>query len=259
MARSRAVLLDLWHTLEYLPPEAEERYMSEQLDTMARVVASWPRSPRARHPSLQDPRRAVAEAQAEAAAAARRGISMPISVQGIHAARRLGRRARPLELVQAIVELLDHTVFELVPGAADALSALRAAGFRLGVISNTVGEPGEALQRHLERVGIGQYVDAWAFSDQLPWTKPAPEIFWHCLAMLGVSKDRAIHVGDGWSDLVGARAAGLRAGVLFTGAQDYGERYRQVFAPPAPELDSADYRIQALSELPSLADRLLPA
>ncbi len=258
MGGSRAVLLDLWHTLEFLPPDAEEEYMLAQLDTMARVVASWPRSPRARHPVLRDPRRAVAEAQAEAAEASRRGISIPLTVQGMHAARRLGRTAQPLELVRAIVELLDRTAFELTPGALDALSSLRTEGFRIGVISNTVGEPGEALQRHLERVGIGQFVDAWAFSDQLPWTKPAPEIFWHCLGVLGVSRDRAIHVGDGWSDLVGAQAAGLRAGVLFTGAQNYGARYRQVFAPPAPELETAEYRIPALSELPGLARQLLP-
>ncbi|MGA7846906.1 MAG: HAD-IA family hydrolase, partial [Thermoplasmata archaeon] len=197
------------------------------------------------------------EVRAEAVAAAARGVSTPLAVQALHAARRLGRQARPLELVQALASLIARTPFRLSPGVIETLATLQDRRFRLGVVSNTLGEPGEAWQQKLDRAGVGSYIEAWAFSDQLPWTKPAPEIFWHALGMLETPRNRAVHVGDGWSDLAGARAAGLRAGILYTGEQNYGESYARLFAPARPELREAEFAIGRLAMLPELAERLL--
>ena len=258
MPEPRAVLFDLWHTLIYLTPAQEEQYMTAQLDTVSQVLERWPRSPRARHPPIRDARRAAEEMRAEAIRAAHDGASMSLTAQAIRAARRLGRVARPLEITRAVADLVARTPFLLSPGAVETVATLRTRGFRLGVVSNTIGEPGEALQHTLDQAGVGGYVDAWAFSDQLPWAKPAPEIFWHCLGMLSTRRDRAVHVGDGWSDLKGAHAAGLRAGILFTGAQEYGESYRRLFAPVPPVLTEADYTIGQLEALPDLVERLLP-
>lgn len=255
----RAVLFDVWHTLVYLRPDEEERYMVDQLETVARVLDHWPRAPRARHPPLHSALRAAAEIRAEAARAAHQGVSMSLSAQSIHLARRLGRVARPLDLRRALEELVRETPFHTSPGALETLAELAARGFRLGAVSNTVGEPGEALQHALERAGLAQHIEAWAFSDQLPWTKPSPEIFWHCLGMLATPPGRAVHVGDGWSDLAGAHAAGLRAGILYTGAREYGESYRRLFALDSPQLAGPDCAIARLEALPDVADRLLPA
>jgi FMN phosphatase YigB (HAD superfamily) len=258
MTASRAVLFDVWHTLVFLEPNDEERYMTAQLETMARVFEHWPPSPRGRHPSIHDARQAAEEVRTEAVEAAGRGVSIPLSVQALHAAHRLGRMARPLELSQALTGLVAQTPFRLCAGAVETLVELQERHFRLGVISNTIGEPGEALQQQLDRLGIGPYVEAWAFSNQLPWTKPAPEIFWHCLGMLSTRPERAIHVGDGWFDLVGAQAAGLRAAVLFTGERNYGETYGRLIGAKRPELDHVEFRVDRLTAIPPLADRLLP-
>jgi HAD superfamily hydrolase (TIGR01549 family) len=259
MPGARAVLLDLWHTLAYLEPAEEERYMAAQLDTMARLFGGWPRSPRGRHPPLHDPHRAAEGVRAEAVAAAARGVSIPLAMQSLHGARRLGRMARPVEYTQALASLAEATPLRITPDAVETLANLHGRRFRLGLVSNTIGEPGEVWQRKLDQAGLGEYIEAWAFSDQLPWTKPAPEIFWHCLGMLGISRERAVHVGDGWSDIAGAGAAGLRAGILFTGEQKYGESYGRLFAPSRPELEEAERRIDRLGELPDLAEKLLQA
>jgi HAD superfamily hydrolase (TIGR01549 family) len=259
MPGTRAVLLDLWHTLAYLEPSEEERYMAAQLDTMARLFGEWPRSPRGRHPPIRDPHRAAEEVRAEAVAAAARGVTTPFAVQALHGARRLGRMARPIEYTQALASLAEATPLRITPGAVETLATLHERHFRLGLVSNTIGEPGEVWQRKLERAGVGERIEAWAFSDQLPWTKPAPEIFWHCLGMLAVHRERAVHVGDSWSDIAGARAAGLRAGILFTGEQKYGESYAHFFASTHPEPPDAGPRISRLVELPDLAEKLLDA
>jgi HAD superfamily hydrolase (TIGR01549 family) len=254
----RAVTLDVWHTLLYLEPSDEEEYIARQLEIRTRLLESWPRSARGRHPPLRDPRRAASEAFEEAVASSHRGVAIPLATQATHAARRLGRIARPLELARALSELVDRTNFRVSPGAIEMLERLEGVGVRRGVVSNTVGEPGESLQRVLDRRGLGSLIEASAFSDQLPWTKPAPEIFWHCLGMLSTPRERAIHVGDSWFDLAGARAAGLRAGVLYTGQQAYAERYLRLFGAPREELPEAEFRVDRLTAIPDLLDRLLP-
>ena len=190
-------------------------------------------------------------------AASARGVSTPLATQALHTAHKLGRVARPLEYLQALAGLVERTPFHLSPGVLDALEKLRNRHFRLGVVSNTLGEPGESWQRMLDRAGVGEYIDAWAFSDQLPWTKPAPEIFWHCLGMLSTRADRAVHVGDSWTDLVGARAAKLRAGILYTGEREYGATYGRLIGSDRPELGEARYRLDRFSELLPLAEELL--
>jgi HAD superfamily hydrolase (TIGR01549 family) len=257
MSDPRAVLLDLWHTLAYLEPAEEERYMTGQLEIVARVIGQWPPSPRGRHPPLDDPRAAAERVRAEVVAAAARGVSVPLATQALHAAHWLGRAARPLEYSQALATFVEGTSFHLSPGVPETLEELERRHFRLGVVSNTLGEPGESLQRMLDRQGIGQYIEAWAFSDQLPWTKPAPEIFWHCLGMLSTRPDRAIHVGDAWADLVGARAAGLRAGILYTGEREYGPTYGGLIGRDRPESQQAEFRVDRFPDLPDLAERLL--
>lgn len=254
----RAVTLDVWHTLVYLAPAAEEEYLERQLEARTRVLEGWPRSPRARHPPLRDARRAASEAFDEAVRLSHQGRAMSLTTQAIHAARRSGRTARPLDLARALAELVERTEFRASPGAVEMLERLEARGVRRGVVSNTVGEPGEALQRVLDRLGLGRYIEAWAFSDQLPWSKPAPEIFWHCLGALGTGRERAVHVGDGWFDLVGARAAGLRAGIWYTGQQNYGERYRRLFGGDGPPRGGGELRVDRLAEIPDLVDTLLP-
>ncbi len=253
----RAVLFDAWHTLFYLTPEGEERYLRDLRTVAAGVFDGWRRSPRARHPVSRDSEAVAVLVLADASEAAARGVSVPLSVQAGRAARRLGRIARPLDLERAVGALVDRTTFERAPGAPETLERLQAAGFRLGVVSNTVGEPGEAVQRAFDRLGLARFFDAWAFSDQLPWAKPAPEIFWHCLGMLGVDRSRAVHVGDGPPDMAGAHAAGLRGGILFTGVRQYAPSYARLFHPDRPELALAAARVDRLEDVPAVADRLL--
>ncbi len=255
---NRGVTFDVWHTLVFLEPAEEEDYLRRQEETVAAVIVGWPRSPRARHPPTRDARAVARRVLEEAAASARTGVSLSTSAQAVRAGRLLGRIARAQEYARALDALVECTDFRMSSHARETLTALHDAGVRIGVISNTVGEPGSAIQRLLERSGLGDRVDSWAFSDQLPWTKPAPEIFWHCLRAMRVRPEQAVHVGDGSSDLVGARRAGLRAGILYAGARRYSPTYQRLFAPESTEIVEAEFRIESLAELPALVDRLLP-
>lgn len=95
----------------------------------------------------------------------------------------------------------------------DALARLRAAGLRLGVVSNSDGRVEEAL----EAAGLRSYFDVVVDSALAGMEKPDPAIFRSALDVLGVAPAEALYVGDLYEvDVVGANAAGIPAVLLVT-------------------------------------------
>lgn len=98
-------------------------------------------------------------------------------------------------------------LFEEIPALLERLSGR----YRLGIVSNGLG--GEQREK-IAPLGLDRYFTAVAISGELGVRKPEPAIFAHALEALGVPPGEAIHVGDDiGADIVGARAAGLAAGV----------------------------------------------
>lgn len=248
----RLLSLDLWHTLVYLEPAAEERYMRQQVELAGEVLAGSPPAPGRLPSPVHALRRAFEQVYAEAVAASQQGRSVTPAAQIAEAGRRTGRVADSSAYVGRLRDLVDRTEFRRAPHALEVVRALRDEGWSTAVVSNTVGEPGVALRPLLERIGVAALVDTFVFSDELPWTKPAPQIFRRATEGLGVAPERSVHVGDGWVDIEGARRAGLRAGILYTGLQHYGRRYRQLFLPPGWSDPETPYRFRDWLELPGL-------
>jgi putative hydrolase of the HAD superfamily len=91
------------------------------------------------------------------------------------------------------------------------LQALRAAGYRLAVVSNTPwGSPGALWREELKRLELGLWLDAAVFCTDAGWRKPAPAIFRLAMTQLRVEPQACLFVGDDprW-DLVGPRAMGI--------------------------------------------------
>ncbi len=97
------------------------------------------------------------------------------------------------------------------PEVGEVLAALKAQGYRLGIISNWSWN----LRRRVAQVGLDGHFDlVWA-SAYAGCNKPHPGIFRQALAHLGLSPARALYVGDSyWHDVIGARNAGLDAALL---------------------------------------------
>lgn len=103
--------------------------------------------------------------------------------------------------------LWEHVPDEVPP----ALDALRALSLRLVVVSNANG----MLRAMFERVGLASHVDLLFDSHEEGVEKPGPRLFQIALARAGARADTTMHVGDLYHvDIVGARAAGLRAVLL---------------------------------------------
>jgi HAD superfamily hydrolase (TIGR01549 family) len=252
------VTFDLWHTLVYLTAEEEDRYMDRQLAVGGQALARAPRT--AGGPDLTEEELTSGfEAEYRAAAeAASVGRAVAPAEQLRRAGVRTGRRPSIEGYLAELERTVHETGFHEAPGATELLRSLTADGYWLAVISNTVGEPGAFLRPMLRSMGFDRYVRTYTFSDEHPWTKPAPEIFRATLGSGGIDATRAVHVGDGLADIEGARRAGLRAGILYIGLGDYGSRYRQLFAPGNRPSRRPEYEASTLEEVGELVRRILP-
>ena len=131
----------------------------------------------------------------------------------------------------------QHNLWESVPREVpDALDRLRAAGHRLVVVSNANG----TLRKHFARLGLARHFDVLIDSCDEGVEKPDPRIFQLALQRSGARAETTLHAGDFFHvDVVGARAAGLRAVLL-----DAGDLYGDADCPRVRSLPELCERIE---------------
>jgi len=98
------------------------------------------------------------------------------------------------------------TSYALYPDVEQALTALRARGLKLGVISDW----GIALGLIMRHFGLTRFFDFAVISATARRAKPDPELYRLALDRADVVADYAVHVGDSYvRDVLGARALGI--------------------------------------------------
>jgi putative hydrolase of the HAD superfamily len=146
--------------------------------------------------------------------------------------------AKPRLDVRVVREaMLAALRFRADPDAAGVLRELRDDGLRLVAVSNWDC----SLPDVLAGVGVAPQLDGVVASATVGAAKPDPAIFRAGLDRVGAPPERAVHVGDSLDhDVVGARAAGLRA-VLLTREEE-----TEIETPPGVQA------IRSLRDLPSV-------
>ena len=95
----------------------------------------------------------------------------------------------------------------LYPGIREGLDYLKAAGFKLGCVTNKAKQFTEPLLRDL---GVSGDFSIIISGDTLPQKKPDPAPLLHAAKFFGVHPAQALMVGDSVSDVKAARAAGFQ-------------------------------------------------
>lgn len=95
---------------------------------------------------------------------------------------------------------------QLYPGVLEGLSAFRAQGAALAVVTN---KPTEFTLPLLERSGLAPWFDAVVCGDTCERKKPDPQPLLHACAQLGCTPDQTLAIGDSVNDALAARAAGI--------------------------------------------------
>jgi len=139
-----------------------------------------------------------------------RGVSRRASLELV-----LNGRDLPEERMQ---ELMDRkngyycdyiktiTERDLLPGAEELLTALKAAGYKLALASASKNAP-----MVVERLGIEPYFDAIAHGGSVEKTKPAPDLFLYTADKLGLEPRYCVVVEDAAAGIDAAKAAGMAA------------------------------------------------
>ena len=125
-------------------------------------------------------------------------------------------------LVVDVVRNGDPARVVLMPGAREAVAAVRRAGLAVGAVTNqsAVGEGAltrervDAVNRRVDEL-VGR-LDFWAVcphaaSEGCGCRKPAPGLVLTAADALGVEPGDCVVIGDIGSDVVAARAAGARS------------------------------------------------
>lgn len=180
------MIFDLWDTLVEWPAAEGEKLSA----TLARLAGVPPRE---FEPRLRASYRRL---QTGPLASGYRELGIPAEHVG--------------EAVEAHHELARRHL-HLRPGAAAALTALRAAGIKLGVISVC----SEEVPARWPASDLAGRFDVETFSSRCGLMKPEPEIYLLTARALGVDPGDCLFVGDGANDeLAGAARSGM-APVLF--------------------------------------------
>jgi HAD superfamily hydrolase (TIGR01509 family) len=134
----------------------------------------------------------------------------------------------------ALLELREYHRQEnlwehIAPDVAPTLAALRDRGLKLVVVSNANGR----LRHLFDRLDLTKWFDHLLDSHEWGVEKPDPRLFQLALEQSRADAARTVHVGDLYHvDVVGARKAGLREGILL----DLAELYDGVDCPRVSSL-----------------------
>ncbi|CAN5266577.1 hypothetical protein BH18ACT9_BH18ACT9_10910 [soil metagenome] len=102
-----------------------------------------------------------------------------------------------------------HTLID--PDVLPLFTRLKVDGLKVGVLSNTVW-PRQWHEEYFGRDGVLEMLDGAIYTSEVPWTKPAPEVFHAASKAVGAdSPESCVFVGDRrFDDIWGAGRVGMR-------------------------------------------------
>jgi pyrophosphatase PpaX len=112
-------------------------------------------------------------------------------------------------------ELREQT--NLFPDVRSTLTRLKAAGYKLGVVTSQNKSELDATRKYIK---IDDLIQVWVSASDTKNPKPHPAPVTKALALLDVSAETAMMVGDSISDLQAGRAAGTKVGAVLWGAHN---------------------------------------
>jgi phosphoglycolate phosphatase len=150
-------------------------------------------------------------------------------------------RQYPL-LLEAYEGCIDRQTL-LYPGAVEAVAALKARDFAIGICTN---KPERLAGILLDRLGVRDSFAALVGADTLAVRKPDPAAYREAVSRAGGDVGRSFLVGDTETDVKTARAVGVPVALVTFGPE--GEDIARL---------QPDALLAGFDDLPALAERLL--
>ncbi|WP_373538881.1 beta-phosphoglucomutase [Chamaesiphon sp.] len=103
---------------------------------------------------------------------------------------------------------------DMFPGAVELLQELRTAGLKIAILvprGYANGSASKNARTVIEKLGIGNLVDAIADGDSVTRPKPAPDVFLYAAKQLGLEPSHCVVVEDATVGIEAAIAGGMRS------------------------------------------------
>ncbi|WP_456022914.1 phosphoglycolate phosphatase [Pseudomonas protegens] len=128
----------------------------------------------------------------------------------------------------------SHELTVVYPGVRDTLKWLHKQGVAMALITN---KPERFVAPLLDQMKIGRYFKWIIGGDTLPQKKPDPAALFFVMKMANIPASQSLFVGDSRSDVLAAKAAGVKCVAL-----SYGYNHGRPIAEESPALVIDDLR-----------------
>ena len=136
----------------------------------------------------------------------RRALANNIDAEGVDEV----EAEHALELFNAAYED-GHELTVVYPGVRDTLKWLNKQGVEMALITN---KPERFVAPLLDQMKIGRYFKWIIGGDTLPQKKPDPAALFFVMKMANIPASQSLFVGDSRSDVLAAKAAGVKCVAL---------------------------------------------
>lgn len=99
----------------------------------------------------------------------------------------------------------------LLPGVREAIGLCKRQGLKVGLAS---ASPLHMLEKVLSMFDLREQFDALASAEKLPYSKPHPQVYLNCAALLGVNPVNCVALEDSVNGMIASKAARMRAIVV---------------------------------------------
>ncbi|MFL1493259.1 phosphoglycolate phosphatase [Pseudomonas antarctica] len=175
----------------------------------------------------------------------RRALANHIDAEGVDEV----EAEHALELFNAAYED-GHELTVVYPGVRDTLKWLHKQGVEMALITN---KPERFVAPLLDHMKIGRYFRWIIGGDTLPQKKPDPAALFFVMKMANIPASQSLFVGDSRTDVLAAKAAGVKCVAL-----SYGYNHGRPIAEESPALVIDDLRLLIPGCLGAGAEITLP-
>ncbi|MET0847317.1 MAG: phosphoglycolate phosphatase, partial [Pseudomonas sp.] len=151
----------------------------------------------------------------------RRALANHIDAEGVDEV----EAEHALELFNGFYED-GHDLTVVYPGVRDTLKWLQKQGVEMALITN---KPERFVAPLLDQMKIGRYFKWIIGGDTLPQKKPDPAALFFVMKMANIPASQSLFVGDSRSDVLAAKAAGVKCVAL-----SYGYNHGRPIAEESP-------------------------
>jgi len=140
------------------------------------------------------------------------GLSLPATFTALTDSSDVAAQMRFKELfiAEANRTMLDYT--HLLPHARDTIAALRAAGYKIAIVTT---KPRQSVEQFCARENL--HFDAIVAAEDVRRLKPDPDALLAAAKQLGTTVDRCLFVGDSAIDAIAANRARMRFAAVLSG------------------------------------------